>query len=78
MDRVFMNDKGLFYKAAERAAPGDMEKSVISVEALAVLPADGTPMSQIDMDVAIEKYRNNPPDAEKTLPPVVDRTLVQE
>lgn len=53
MDRVFIDEKGLFYKAAEPIAPNHLEKVVISAEGLQALSS--VPISQSDWDDKVKK-----------------------
>lgn len=56
--KVFIDSKGLFYKANARKHPDDAERSVITSEFIEVLPADGSGMALIDAEEAVKRLRN--------------------
>jgi hypothetical protein len=54
--RVFIDNNGMWYKAKEPKESSHAERSLVTVEFLAVLPEDSTPMHMVDIDAAIAKY----------------------
>jgi len=55
MNRVFIDNQGRFYKAKEAADASHAERSLVTADMLAVLPDDGTPIYQVEIDQKVKQ-----------------------